>query len=209
MLREAAAEAAHLEGPDHPDTLRAVWIRLTTIPQDLPALAPQLAALCQRDELHVGFATRTTECWVELAAVYDALGDLDHALAAADRAVALGAEGSDDTAEAAGYARLWRGDLDGARAIFERALASLPNDPAEPWFRTYTRARLEVGVARSLPAARREEAKALLDRAIAQLSAIAEAHRVATIERQLARARAQLTTVGSPRTRTPRSPTAN
>jgi len=209
VLREAAAEAAKLEGPDHPDTLRAIWIRLTAIPQDPATLAPQLAALCERDELHAGFATRTTECWVELAAVYDMIGDRDRALAAADRAVALGAERSDDTAEAVGYARLWRGDLDGAHAIFERALASLPNEAAEPWFRTYTRARLEVGVARSLPDARRDEAKALLERAIAKLTAIAEAHRVATIERQLARARAQLTAAGSPRTRSPRSPTAN
>ncbi|HEY6035136.1 MAG TPA: serine/threonine-protein kinase, partial [Kofleriaceae bacterium] len=96
VLREAATEAAQLEGPDHPDALRAIWIRLTTIPQDLTTLAPQLAALCERDELHVGFATRTTECWVELAAIYDALGDVDRALAAADRAVALGAEHSDD-----------------------------------------------------------------------------------------------------------------
>ncbi|HEY6039020.1 MAG TPA: methyltransferase domain-containing protein, partial [Kofleriaceae bacterium] len=41
----------------------------------------------------------------------------------------------------------------------------------------------DVGAARSLPLARRDEAKALLDRAIAKLAAIAEAHHVVTSAR--------------------------
>ncbi len=194
LWRDAESEFIRLVGRDHPDTLFVAWTRATAVPMPLATFVATLADVCNRDELHPAFSQRTAECWDELAIGRELVGDRAGALAAADRTVVLGAEDHLITAEAAGYARLWRDDPEGAQAAFERNLAHLPEKPNDSWFHRFVRAKLQVGLGRSQAAAgRRLLARTTLELAVATLANIAIDQPAATVQRRLDQARAELT----------------
>ena len=193
LWRDAETEFIRLVGRDHPDTLFVAWNRATATPMPLAAFAATLDDVCARDELHPAFATRTTDCLAELANARDALGDRPRALLATDRAVVLGAEAQLNTAEVAGYARLWRDDTQGAITAFERDLARLATRADEPWFRRFARAKLQVGLGRTHAAASHPAiARKLLETAVATLTQIATEQPAPALHRRLEQARAEL-----------------
>ena len=193
---DAEAEMVRLVGRDHPATLLVAWAHATAVAMPLAMFTATLSDLCPRYELHGAFAKLAAECWTELAVADDALGDRTRALGAADRALALGAERQTGTAEVAGYARLWRDDPAGARTAFERALARIPDRPEEAWFERFGRAKLQVGLGRSLAAAGHlVAARKILDGAVNTLAEIGSKHPEATAQRRLEQARAALATV--------------
>jgi predicted Ser/Thr protein kinase len=204
LLVDAHDQLARLLGPDHPATLFATWNRVMRTLSAPREAAAALEQLCARDELHPTLAARTALCWVELADVRDMLGDRRGAVTAIDRGLSLGAATSDEVPEAAGYALLWHGDAAGAVRSFESALAAVPVAPGEPWFRTFTRAKLQLGLARA------HRDPAALGEALDVLTVLARDQQAAAIERRLAVARqlrAQAGEAGRPTSRTRSSAT--
>jgi tetratricopeptide (TPR) repeat protein len=195
LLRDAHDQLARLLGPDHPATLFATWnrvMRTLGAPRDA---ADVLAQLCAKDELHSALPSRTALCWVELADAREMLGDRAGAATALARGIELGAASIDEVPEAAGYALLWHGDAAGAVKSFEAAIAAIPPTAGEPWFRTFTRAKLQLGLARA------HHDPETLAAAVAALTVLARDQQAAAIERRLAAAR-ELTGSESPTSRT-------
>jgi tetratricopeptide (TPR) repeat protein/predicted Ser/Thr protein kinase len=193
LFDEAIADLTRLLGADHPDTLHVAFMRATIATTELPRVADQLAAVCAQTELHAALAGRAADCWLELADVRAELDDVGGAAQAAQRSVTL-----DATDEAAAYARLWQGDARSAEALFRAALKKRPRRDNEPWYQSYARARLELGLARTRP----RDMRALLDSAVAALTPIARNHSAQAIQRRLARARVELAQLtDSPSTR--------
>jgi tetratricopeptide (TPR) repeat protein len=132
-------------------------------------------------------------CWVELADLRSELGERSHAIAAIEKALALGAATNVNTPEAVGYHQLWRSDPGAAADAFNAAIADTPERSGEPWYRTYTRACLSLGLGRARMALNQpDEAVTALERSITLLEALARDRPAVPIERRLGRARAEL-----------------
>jgi hypothetical protein len=147
-----------------------------------------LALLCARYELHPALSERIAMCMTELADVREMLGDRAGARSAIARAIDVGAEKVGDVPEAKGYALLWAGDAPGAIEAFHAALAVRPVVAGEPWYSTYTRAKVQLGLARALLAAH-GDAAAPLAAATDALTVLARDQHAAAIERRLVVAR--------------------
>jgi tetratricopeptide (TPR) repeat protein len=195
LLDEAQAAYTRLLGARHPDTLRVQLIRAGTI-VSFAGAAARFEPACREQELYPWLAPLTTLCWTELADLRAELGDRPAAIAAVERAQALGPAISYFSPEAGGYRLLWRDDPTAALAAFDAALAQSPEQPGEPWYVTYTRARLILGRGRALaalaPTAHRADAAIALARSVAMLESIAHDQRDISVQRRLARARAEL-----------------
>jgi hypothetical protein len=188
LFVEAHEALARLLGPDHPQTLLVEWVRVMKSVTDPHDASEALSKLCSRYELHPALSGRRAMCMVELADVRDVLGDRAGARAAIAQALDLGAATVDDVAEAKGYAALWSGDATGAVTAFEAALATHPVASGESWYQTYTRTKIQLGLARALLAAHRDAA-APLAAATESLTVLARDQQAAAIERRLAEAR--------------------
>jgi tetratricopeptide (TPR) repeat protein len=203
LFAEAHDELARLLGEDHPDALVVQFIRANTSVASFARAAELLDTVCRRRELHAWLAASTAACWAEVADLRAELGDRPAALAALDRAAGLGAEHNGDTREVAGYRLLWRGKPGEAAAAFAREIAEVPVLPDEPWYRSYARARLSLGLGRALAAQHPPAADDELARALAVLEPIARERHAVAIDRRLARTRAELARVraerGAPR----------
>jgi tetratricopeptide (TPR) repeat protein len=192
LYAEAHGELVRLLGAGHPDTLLAQAQRAVDV-AGFARAAELLAPACELRELHAWLAGTTAECWVELADLRSELGDRTAALAALDRAVGLGAATNPQTPEASGYRLLWRGEPDRAAAAFEAAVASTPGHPDDPWYQTFVRARLLLGLGRAREANHQPgAAEAALVQAITALEPIARHQPAAAVDRRLGRARAEL-----------------
>jgi tetratricopeptide (TPR) repeat protein len=194
LLVDAHDRLAQLLGADHPATLFATWNRVMRTLSSPRDAAAALQELCTKDGLHAALASRTALCWVELADVREMLGDRAGATKAINLGVSLGAATIDEVPEAVGYALLWRGDVAGAVKSFEAALAAIPPAAGEPWFRTFTRAKLQLGLARA------HRDPAALAAATDALTVLARDQRAAAIDRRLSAARL-LTGTASPTSR--------
>jgi tetratricopeptide (TPR) repeat protein len=191
LFVDAHTELARLLGPGHPDTMQMDLWRTTTTVVPMRHAEQTLTAICTAEELHPSLAARTAFCWTEVADLRRELGDAQ-ALAALDRATARGAGSLEDgLPELEGYARLWRDDADGAIAQFRAALKRIPVETNEPWFVSYARAKVELGLGRALVAKPRE-AIAVLEPAVATFAEVARDHPAVAVERRLGRARAEL-----------------
>jgi tetratricopeptide (TPR) repeat protein/predicted Ser/Thr protein kinase len=196
LFAEAHTELARILGDNHPDTLFVQSIRAKTTVTSLALAADLLSSVCSAREAHAWLAPATAVCWVEVADLRSELGERMAAMAALDRALALGADTNDDTPEAAGYHQLWRGDGHAAVAAFETALVGYPDVPHRPWFQSYTRAVLLLGLGRALAAQQQPSAAAAaLERSIAILEQISRERRAVVLDRRLGRARAELARV--------------
>ena len=207
LLRGVHADLAQLLGENHPDALTAQLIWASTTIASFTRAAELLADVCRRRELHSWLVDVTATCWVEVADLQSEQGNRAAALAALDRAQQLGSDTNINTREAEGYRALWREDPERAIAAFKVQLADLEPPPNEPWWSTYTRARLLVGLGRASTAAHRPvDAATALEAAIALLEPLARDQRRMAIDRRLGRARVELARVraaiGAPPTRT-------
>ncbi len=189
LFADARAELARLLGPDHPETLLAEWNRAMKTMTSVHEARAYLTSVCTRDLLHPSLGPRTAVCWVELAELGQAEGDLGAARTAIERAIVLGAATNDETPETSGYALLWRGDAAGAIRVFERGLVAMPEERGELWFRTYTRAKLQLGLARALITVPDPvEARSVITAALDAFTRIAREQHAAAIDRKLAAA---------------------
>jgi tetratricopeptide (TPR) repeat protein len=196
LLAGAHAELARLLGEHHPDALSAQFIRASTTVVSFARAAELVTAVCRARELHSWLAAVTATCWLEAADLDAELGDRTAALAALARARRFGGTANPDTRECAGYEALWRGDPAAAAAAFAGQLAELAPRADEPWYRSYARARLSLGLGRALAAQHRPDAAAdPLERALAVLEPLARDQRQVAIDRRLGRARAELARV--------------
>jgi tetratricopeptide (TPR) repeat protein len=189
-LAETEAAFDRWLGPDHPESLR-LRTRRGKLIVDLTAARDLLSSACARYErYHVAAAASlTTDCWAELGYISEELGDRAGAIAALERVVRLPGDGGYISPEPAGYLLLFRGDARAASVHFERAIAGLPQAPDIPWWRKLERGGLELGLGRArLDAGDGAGARRALDRALADLSEIAEQHPAAVVSRRLASA---------------------
>jgi tetratricopeptide (TPR) repeat protein len=204
LLADAHDAYARLLGANHPETITVRSIRAKTTIASLARAAELLDSVCRQYALHAWLAPTTAVCWVELADLRSELDDRSAAVAALDRALALGAGTNANTPEAVGYRELWRGDASAAARAFEAALEELAPRTGEPWYRAYTRARVSLGLGRALVALDQPAAAAAeLERSIADLAPIARDQHAVAIDRRLGRARAALAraraAMGAPR----------
>jgi tetratricopeptide (TPR) repeat protein len=192
----AAAEAAmtRLVGAAHPQTLRLA-IRRGMWVQDLGAARALFASTCETyDRFHPVLAATVIDCWAELSFVMAELGDIAGAQAALARVAGVLAAPENATTEAAGYLPLWRGDAKAAAAAFAGAIAASPPPGAdEPWWLTFERGRLRLGLGRAQRAAGdAAHARATLESAIDELEVARRAQPAARVYRRLARGRVEL-----------------
>jgi tetratricopeptide (TPR) repeat protein/predicted Ser/Thr protein kinase len=196
LFTGAHAELARLLGDNHPDTLAVQSIHVKTTVVSFARAVELLSSVCRGRELHAWLAPGTAVCWVEVADLSSELGDRAAALTALDRAAVFGANTSPDTPEANGYRLLWRGDDKAAAAAFETAFADIPKLADEPWYRSYTRAVLSLGLGRALRRGDQPNAAAAaFERCIAVLEPLSRDRHAVVIDRRLGRARAELARV--------------
>jgi len=196
LLEQAHAKLVMLLGERHPDTLRAQAIRAKTAVTSFADASALLTPVCKEYEHAASLARAIAPCWVEVADLNAERGDRSAALAALDRAWLAGAAGNLNTREVDGYRKLWRDDATAAAAAFNDALRDSPTSADEPWYETYARAVVTLGLGRARQAEHRlPEAAAVLEHSVALLAPLAEGQHSAAIDRRLARARAELARV--------------
>jgi hypothetical protein len=163
----------------------------------IPEGAAMVDALCPRLE-RAGSTARAARCWVEAADLHDALGELDRARDAIDRALAIAPDGRHETWEARAYDELWHDRPASAALRLVLEILWMPLEADAPWFRRFARAKLELALGRAqLALGDRGGASATLARVVAELEPIVRDHPQQMFERRLARARAELATAGS------------
>jgi eukaryotic-like serine/threonine-protein kinase len=196
LLGNAHAELARVVGPDHPRALRLQLTRARLIP-GLVGARERLTSACDTYQRFHGvrLARLAIECWSELGFVAAELGEQAAALAAVAHAAALPATES-ASLEAGGYLALWRGDARAAAAHFSRALEASPADADQIWWLRFERGKLSLGLGRALAGSGDARgAAAALQRAVIDLIEVKRMQPAATVERRLARGRAELAKV--------------
>jgi serine/threonine protein kinase len=183
-LAEPERELASLLGADHPQTI-SLRIRRGWWTTDLARTVAILTPACEHYERIAGGATAGV-CWTEVGFARDELGDRAGAIAAMEHA-----QRTSGTAEARAYLALWRGDLAGAAAPLEAALAASAPDPSETAWAKLARGQLALALGRVQRVAGSPAALATLGRAIADIDAATEGSPLGRVLRRRARAHAE------------------
>ena len=190
LLVEVAAERAARLGADHYDTLDTEWIRGDVTIEDLRTATGVLTRVCAGFE-QLARSDRAAECWIAVGLLQWDLAERGAAIQSLERALR-----SQARPDAAPTLSLVRGDALAAVRQFGDALAARPPKPEDQWWRRLAHGDLTIGLGRArraagdLPGARRA-----LEAGIAELEPIVRAQSRTGAERQLGRARVELTVV--------------